>query len=221
MTDEIDGLSFEIDYNGAALVDGQRYMGHPIHLTDEIIDKIISLVEKGNYLQVAFAAAGVRSGSYTKWRRQAESVSQRYPDLDIDDYPENMIPPEVTPAEWQAFKLCQKMEFAEGRAEAFAVLAVRKHMPDQWTAAMTFLERRHPDRWRRRQTIDTPGSITDGIDETALIEDPEAMKMLHDALERVAKGEIPVVESTAREIGPGTSDAVPVERPTGASPRTP
>lgn len=78
-------------------------------------------------------------------------------------------------------------------------------MPDQWTAAMTFLERRFPGRWKRKEQIDIGDADAGGtgIDETALLADPEAVRLVHAALERVAKGEIaeragePIVESTA------------------------
>lgn len=86
-------------------------------------------------------------------------------------------------------------------------------MPDQWTAAMTFLERRFPGRWKRKEQIDI-GDVeaTTGIDETLLLQDPEAVKLVHDALERASKGALTIVEGSGKSLSPPDSHA---RRPVG------
>jgi hypothetical protein len=92
-------------------------------------------------------------------------------------------------------------------SEAYAVTMIRQQMPQQWTAAMTFLERRFPSRWKRKEQLDIGASDGQegGIDEDALLRDPEAVRLMHEALESVAKGELPeitdaqVVEETPTE----------------------
>lgn len=86
-------------------------------------------------------------------------------------------------------------------------------MPDQWTAAMTFLERRFPGRWKRKEQIDIgEADGTTGIDETLLLKDPEAVRLVHDALEHASKGALnpsPVVDATV--VGEEALPVVPVE----------
>ena len=47
---------------------------------------------------------------------------------------------------WQAVKA------AEGEAEVRAVAIIQKKMPEDWRAAMSYLERQHPKRWGRGWT---------------------------------------------------------------------
>lgn len=70
---------------------------------------------------------------------------------------------------------------------------------------MTFLERRFPGRWKRKEQIDIGDAEAgvSGIDETLLLGDPTAMRLIHEALERVAKGEL--------EAGPVPVDAQVVD----------
>jgi hypothetical protein len=43
---------------------------------------------------------------------------------------------------------------AEATAEEKAIKAVQAAFPSDWRAAMTYLERRHPGRWAKRQNLD-------------------------------------------------------------------
>ena len=42
---------------------------------------------------------------------------------------------------------------AQARAEVYAVTIIHQAMPENWAAAMTFLERTHPDRWGRKDVL--------------------------------------------------------------------
>ena len=49
---------------------------------------------------------------------------------------------------------------AEHEAEVRMVAMWQKHMPENWQAIATFLERRYPDRWgRKRLDIEHSGEI--------------------------------------------------------------
>lgn len=178
--------------------------GKRILLDDEMIDKLIQMVEAGNYINVACAAIGVHRQTYTAWRQAGERVSSHLDvteqEIDPNEYPVDVLPAGVEPHEWQCYKLFWKLEQSEAIAESVAVLAVRKHFPDQWTAAMTFLERRFPQRWRKQQTFEQVNVSGPGIDEQKLIEDPEAMKLMHDALQRIASGEVLEIHDESDEI---------------------
>lgn len=175
-------------------------------LTEEVLAKLVEYIRNGNYPEVAAAAVGINSSTFYRWRKSGKELLDLFPQIDPADFPEEIIPPEFSPREWRLFRLEIEIQQAEAQAEAYAVLTVRKHMPEQWTAAMTFLERRHPDRWRKRQTIDMPGQTSSGIDEKQLIEDPVAVKLLHEALQRMARGESPepvTAQSEQKKLPPG------------------
>lgn len=158
-------------------------------LTDDLIDEICALVENGNYISVASAACGLGDGTIRNWRARGRALIEANPDIDLEDpeqFPDKRLPEGWTWLDGQAWRLENRLSQSEAKAEAYAVLIVRKHMPDQWTAAMTYLERRFPQRWRKRQTIETTQDADNGLDETALIGDPEAVRLLHEALAQVA-----------------------------------
>lgn len=49
------------------------------------------------------------------------------------------------------------MQVAEAEAEVHAVAIVRRAMSEDWRAALAYLERRHPDRWRAHRTTELTG----------------------------------------------------------------
>lgn len=180
---------------------------HPnerIPLTDDMIAQIATYVEAGNYLSIACAAIGVHRTTFNHWRHLGERVAARLErtgqDADPDEYPVDILPADVEPYEWQCYKLFWVLETAEAKSEATAVLLIRKQMPQQWTAAMTYLERRFPDRWRKRQTFEQVQIDGGSIDEQKVIEDPEAVELLHDALERIQAGETLELEGDSKIV---------------------
>jgi hypothetical protein len=66
-------------------------------------------------------------------------------------------------------------------------------MTDDWRAAAHYLERRHPDRWRRRETLEHEGSqrLVISADDVG---DPKTRKELREITRRIAD---------ARKNGPG------------------
>lgn len=173
-------------------------MARPNRIYEEkLINQICDLIEVGNYIPTACAAVGISEGTYYRWLAQGKEVALIIDDLeDADDLRERMmdgeIPEGFTMLQVRSYEFRERVLMASGRAEAYAVGMVRNHMPSQWTAAMTFLERRFPGRWKRKEQIDIGDADagSSGIDETLLLGDPTAMRLIHDALERVAKGEL-------------------------------
>jgi transposase len=158
---------------------------------DQLVDQIVQYIEVGNYLTTACAAVGIGESTYHYWLRKGYAVEQLIETMeDAEDLKEEVlmgvIPDGLTPLDCRYYWFRDKMLTASARSEAYAVAMVRKHMPDQWTAAMTYLERRFPGRWKRKEQIDIMSDNHDGIDETLVLNDPEAVKLVHDALERVA-----------------------------------
>lgn len=166
--------------------------GRKPKITPEVIEQVCQYVEAGNYIDVACAAVGISRASYFAWGRTGAEVEAR-----IEAVGGDLGDPETWPNDLSDYeKLClnflDRTNKANARAEAYAVAIVRKHMPDQWTAAMTYLERRYPQRWKRRDLheVAAQDATKDRELDDALLADPEAMRQLHEALARVGRGQL-------------------------------
>jgi len=96
------------------------------------LQQFLEAVGDGNYIETAAKLAGLSKVTVYEWLKRAQS----------DD-----------PAD-AAFKaFANAVERAEARAEAKMVANVRRasELPQFWAAAATHLERRHPERWSKRQ----------------------------------------------------------------------
>lgn len=104
--------------------------GRPSKLTDEVKKKLIDAIKLGNYYEAACAYAGIDYTTFRKWMQQGEKATKgRY------------------------FELFEAIKRAEAEAEARMVAMWQKAMPEDWRAIATFLERRHPERWGRRDKV--------------------------------------------------------------------
>lgn len=107
------------------------HTGRPSALTDIYrVEKVLRLIAQGNYLETACLAAGFNRGTLHDWKQQAKDGNVA------------------------AIAFTVAMEKAEALAEADAVsdvAAAGKAGPQFWAASATRLERRHPDRWGKRQ----------------------------------------------------------------------
>jgi hypothetical protein len=96
------------------------------------VGEFLEAVAAGNYLDTAAHLAGLHKDTVYTWLKRAEQ----------DEEP---------------FKtFADALKKAEASAEADAVRHVRQagKLPQFWAAEMTFLERRHPERWGRRTDVD-------------------------------------------------------------------
>jgi hypothetical protein len=166
------------------------------------MDELLNYIEIGNYIPTACAAMGISEASYFKWLRDgrlvAEYIAGRDDEQELHDaLMEGEIVEAFSPLQCRCYLFLNLASKAQARSESAAVAMVRKHSADQWTAAMTFLERRFPGRWKRKEQIDIGDGAQDtGVDEQALLTDPTAVKLIHDALERASRA---ALESGAKE----------------------
>lgn len=183
--------------------------GRRSKLTPERGDKIVKLIKGGNYVQVACAAVGISEKTFYNWATAARGVEGRIEQLadgayeamleGAEDFHDIEYPaaahwlPGLTEHEWACFQLLQAVKVADAEAESEAVLQIKLQWKDQWTAAMTFLERRHPGRWKRRDLFEVAAADADAEQrkEALLLNDPEAVELMHDALERAASKGLP------------------------------
>lgn len=105
-------------------------IGRKSKLTPEIQEKIVSAVRAGNYSFVAAEFAGIGERTFYKWMEKGEAR------------------PGSTYGQFR-----QAVKSAEREAEVRAVAIIQNLMTSNWQAAMTFLERKYPDRWGRRVRV--------------------------------------------------------------------
>lgn len=161
-------------------------------LTEERFERIVLMVKAGNYLTVAAQANGVSYSTLRSWRQKAEAAMTTLDELgltsEVDvDQKDNPVPQILHDNDWTYLRFHAALTKAEAEAEAYAVGVVRKAMGEgHWAAAMTFLERKAPDRWRRRDRVEVERV---GNEDDAGLLNEAAQGHLHDAL-RAAVGEL-------------------------------
>ena len=130
--------------------------GRQTKLTPEMIEKLTTFVAEGNYYQTACYAVGIDESTFYKWLEHGRQ--------DYESGTESL-----------SVELIKAIKRAEAIAEAERVTRIRQagiggqvsrrvtrtkrdgteeteetfQLP-QWLADITFLERRHPDRWGRK-----------------------------------------------------------------------
>ena len=109
---------------------GRKTGGRKTKLTPEVQEKIVSAIRAGNYAYVAAEYAGIASGTFYNWLQRGNGAKQGI-------YREFL----------------EAVKRAESEAEVRAVAIIQKHMDSNWQAAMTYLERKYPDRWGRKDRL--------------------------------------------------------------------
>ena len=94
----------------------------------DTVTQILQAVDDGNYIETAAELAGISKKAIYEWLKRGEDGEEPF----------------------KAFGNALKR--AQARAEAVEVAKVRAAGKDPrfWAASMTFLERRHADKWARR-----------------------------------------------------------------------
>lgn len=134
--------------------------GRPSKLTEETTKKLVKAIESGNYMKAACAYAGIDYTTFRLWMKKGEEAkSGRY------------------------FNFFHTMKRAEQVAEVKMVEQWQRHMPENWQAIATFMERRYPDRWGRNMRVnqniqqEVRGQVTERYEYDVthrILTDPEA-----------------------------------------------
>jgi hypothetical protein len=129
--------------------------GRPTALTPEIADIIYNHVADGNYPGTACMAAGLDESTIYKWRNKAALYKQWLDDNDIYSTDVNELPEHDNGLIYYQFFI--RLKTAESLAEIAHVNNLKRAGsagPQFWAASATYLERKHPDRWAKRDAID-------------------------------------------------------------------
>lgn len=122
---------------------GDSDVGRRWALTPEVKAKLVGALEAGNYRETSAAYAGIHKSSLFAWLAQGRQDKEAGTESVLAD-------------------LVDAVEKAEAATEVYAVLRVREAMKDSWQAAMTYLERKKPDEWGRRERhqVDHQGAVS-------------------------------------------------------------
>jgi hypothetical protein len=105
--------------------------GRPSALTNtESVAELLTAIEEGSYLATACDLAGIHENTVAAWLKRGEAGEEPFKTF-----------------QWAYKRAC-------ARAEHDMVTEVRKAAkagPQYWAAGMTYLERRQPDKWGKRQ----------------------------------------------------------------------
>lgn len=195
----------------AATGAGARRIGRPPVLDGDVTRRVVEVVRAGNYAEVAAASVGISGSTFRAWLREGARIRRVLEPLDEAEY--DAAVDALTEHQLQQAEFSAAVEKAMADSEVIDVLNVRKAAADHWQAAMTRLERRHPQRWGRREAIEVSGQL-DGVhvdastperavEASRALQDARASALACDLLEQLA-GE------TASEPGgniPGGSNA--------------
>ncbi len=105
--------------------------GRPTKLNDEVTDKLVKAIAQGNYYEAACAYAGIDYSTFRNWMTRGEEDKKG-----------------------EYFEFFEAIKKAEAAAELRLVQEWQKHIPNNWQAIATFMERRYPDRWGKRDRLD-------------------------------------------------------------------
>jgi transposase-like protein len=139
-----------------------RVPGRPSKLNADVQERILDAVLEGAYLETAAQAAGVSKAALYRWLRRADEAEakalEHLTDAAADD-PAQLY--EVTdPADWPYLDFRHALKTAEAFAELELIRKTTRPVGGQpWAAYMTVLERRWPDRWRRRDHVTHGGEV--------------------------------------------------------------
>lgn len=159
---------------------GYKPPGRPSKLTAELTDRVVQAVLEGNYLETAAQAAGISPSTLHRWLRRATDAEARAMELATDDELEEKgsgaIYTEANMADWPYLDFRHALKAAEAYAETELLRMALRGSDQPWQAYMTALERRHPDRWGRRDTskIEHSGEVRRTVEVIAPSDDERA-----------------------------------------------
>lgn len=188
-------------------------MGRPTKLTEDIRDKLVQLVETGNYAEVAAEAIGIGKTTFYQWLkrgRKDEEVGRR--------------------TRYREFANAIANARAKAQARHVAILSLAAER--DWRAAAHYLERTDPNRWGNRGTMKLEGEVgakhsgtvevtSDDTLAAAIGGDPEAAGLFARLVQRAASrasasGSVGVVDQPGGTGGEATAPVAAGESPDGA-----
>jgi len=127
-------------------------MGRPVKLTPEVQEDICAAIRAGNYIEPSAIRAGVSKSTLYSWLKKGKTEADR-----VDRAVSVGRRAKVTVKLKPYVDFLDAVKKAEAEAEARDVAIISKAAMTQWQAAAWRLERKHYDRWGRRQALEHSG----------------------------------------------------------------
>ena len=108
-------------------------VGRPTKLTPDLQAAVCRHLASGCYVCTACELVGISEKTLSNWKQRGADGEEPF------------------------VSFVQALKEAEAKAEERAVLLVQAAMPNDWKAAMTWLERKFPDRWSRNEKREIMG----------------------------------------------------------------
>lgn len=163
-------------------------------LNDESLELIISLAGKGATNGVIAAAVGIHTDTFQAWLKKGRDEMASYGE-DVPKESEVSIYARLT-VQIEYTRAMIAADMAE-----IVINTAKSGQPNTWQAAMTFLERRYPGEWGKRETTVHEGQPT-GLPaiNVLVLNDPNARSLHRDLLRSVDASNRP---GARLAIGPG------------------
>lgn len=171
-----------------------------------LIDEFISLLAMGNHFETACAAVGISKRAFNDWMAEGRAVEERVAvETNADDLRAALLRGDqvlhLSDMQRHCWVFRSRVHAATAMTEAYAIAMTRQAMSRDWLAALAYLEQRYPDRWRRRRELALPEGPASPIDVQALMADPQAMSLIHEALKVVSTPSVETLEDAQKRIG--------------------
>jgi transposase-like protein len=141
----------------------------PTKLDAQVTSALTTAIRAGNYTETAARHAGIAPSTFYEWMQRGEQRDAK-----------------GEPVHPQFAEFREAVKKAEADAEAYAVGQVRLAMQDSWQAAMTYLERRHPERWGRRTVLEHTGPGGGAVEAKVDVTDERTRELAHELVARRA-----------------------------------
>lgn len=124
----------------------ERTPGRRASLTPEIQQALVTVIQAGNYNITACNFVGVAESTFYRWMQRGEDEIKRL--IEVEEETGEYLDPDEKEAIYVQF--WESIKKAESTSEVTALMHVKRSFGEDWKSAMTFLERKKPDHWRRR-----------------------------------------------------------------------
>lgn len=140
----------------------------PTRLTDELIEKVAAVVQRGNFRKTAFAQLGIPKKTWVHWMRVGKAVRADQPTPNGESEAHGEL----------CAELVRRLEMVEAQVEDDLLVDIQEKAKQDWRAGAWYLERRHNKKYSRN-----PHAHWD--DEEAVEVKIDAKEMLREKLERL------------------------------------
>lgn len=127
--------------------------GRPTKLTQELQDKLVTVIKAGNYIETACAYVGIDKSTFYDWLKRGAREKQR-----LAQNPRARIRKKEEPY----VEFSNAVEKALAEAEVRDVAIIGKAATENWQAAAWRLERKFPERWGRKDRFALEHTGKDG-----------------------------------------------------------